>query len=152
MNGRGIEGEIDAVHGQGGARLTPELRLHPPDRFDPRAIIRGWGTLTTEVAPRVAPILLLIRDAAIADPEMASLRSEMDAQRLERMTHNAASLAKAGHLRDGVSVEQAGEILWTYSSPQLYELLVLTRDWPLERYGSFIADAMIAALLPLSRE
>src|SRR5260370_29798175 len=24
---------------------------------DPRAIIRGWGTLTTEVAPRVAPIL-----------------------------------------------------------------------------------------------
>jgi len=38
--------------------------------------------------------------------------------------------------------------MWTYSSPELYELLVLTRGWPLERYGAFIADAMIAALLP----
>ena len=50
---------------------------------DPRAIIRGWGALTTEVAPRVAPILLLIRDAAAADPEMATLLAEMDDQRLK---------------------------------------------------------------------
>src|ERR1700704_129268 len=27
---------------------------------DPRTIIQGWGKLTTEVAPRVAPILLLL--------------------------------------------------------------------------------------------
>jgi hypothetical protein len=38
---------------------------------------------------------------------------------------------------------------WTYSSPQLYELLVLIRGWSLERYSTFLADAMIAALLPL---
>jgi len=113
---------------------------------DPRAILRGWGALTTEVAPRVAPILLLIRQAA-ADPEMAGLQAEMDGQRLKRMTHNARALARAGHLRDDLTVEGAGEILWIYSSPQLYELLVLLRGWPLERYGTFIADAMIAALL-----
>lgn len=114
---------------------------------DPRAIIRGWGTLTTEVAPRVAPILLLIRDAAVADPEMASLKAEMDRQRLGRMTHNAGNLAAAGHLRDDLTVEEAGEVMWTYSSPQLYELLVLIRGWSLRRYSAFIADAMVAALL-----
>jgi AcrR family transcriptional regulator len=114
---------------------------------DPREIIRGWGTLTTEIAPRIAPILLLVRAAAELNPEMASLLSELNAQRLERMTHNARNLATAHHLREDVTVELAGEILWTYSSPELYELLVLTRGWPLERYGSFIADAMIAALL-----
>jgi AcrR family transcriptional regulator len=121
--------------------------LHARER-DPRAIIRAWGTLTTEIAPRVAPILLLIRDVAAADPEMASLQAEMDSQRLDRMTHNAQNLANRGHLRPGITVERAGEILWTYSSPQLYELLVLFRGWPLVRYGTFIADAMIAALLP----
>jgi hypothetical protein len=31
---------------------------------------------------------------------------------------------------------------------RLYKLLVLRRGWPLERYGKFIAEAMIAALLP----
>ena len=39
-------------------------------------------------------------------------------------------------------------MLWTYSSPELYELLVLSRGWPAGRYATFIADAMIAALLP----
>jgi AcrR family transcriptional regulator len=124
--------------------------LHSTER-DARAIIRGWGALATEVSPRVAPILLLIRDAAAVDPEMASLRAEMDDQRLDRMTHNARGLAKAGHLRDDITVEQAGEILWTHSSPQLYELLVVIRGWPLERYRAFLTDAMIAALLPLDQ-
>jgi AcrR family transcriptional regulator len=115
---------------------------------DPREIIRGWGALTTEIAPRVAPILLLVRAAAAADPEMTRLQSEMSSQRLERMAHNARNLAAANHLREDLTVELAGEIMWTYSSPELYELLVLTRGWPLERYGAFVADAMIAALLP----
>jgi len=115
---------------------------------DPRAIIRGWGKLTTEIAPRVVPILLLVRTAAGADPEMADLQSELNAQRLERMTRNARNLAAANHLREKLTPERAGEIMWTYSSPELYELLVLTRGWPPERYGAFIADAMIAALLP----
>jgi AcrR family transcriptional regulator len=114
---------------------------------DPRQIIRGWGKLTTEVAPRVAPILLLVRAAATADPEMARLQSQLDAQRLKRMTENARNLANTGALHEGVTVKRAAEIMWTYSSPELYELLVLTRGWPLEQYGRFIAEAMIAALL-----
>lgn len=117
---------------------------------DPRSIIRGWGALTTEVAPRAAPILLLVRAAATTDPEIARLQAEMDDDRLARMTHNASNLFQAGHLRKGVTVEEAAGVLWTYSSPELYELLVLNRGWPLERYGRFIADAMIAALLPHS--
>jgi AcrR family transcriptional regulator len=118
---------------------------------DPRKIIRGWGELTAEVAPRISPILLLVRSAASADPEMAGLREEIDAARLSRMTSNARNLAAAGHLRDDVTVKQAGEVMWTYSSPELYEMLVLSRDWPVRRYGAFIAEAMIAALLPSER-
>jgi hypothetical protein len=79
---------------------------------------------------------------------MAALRAEMDTSRLTRMTSNAHNLAEAGHLRDDITAEHAGEVLWTYSSPELYELLVLGRGWPAERYATFIADAMIAALLP----
>lgn len=114
---------------------------------DPCKIIRGWGDLSAEVAPLVSPVLLLVRAAAIADPEMADLRAELDLGRLRRMTQNAARLAAAGHLRAGITAEEAGEVLWTYSSPELYELLVLDRGWPLTRYAAFISEAMIAALL-----
>jgi AcrR family transcriptional regulator len=122
-------------------------RMQATER-EARAILRGFGALSTEVAPRVAPIQLLARDAAAADPEMAGLYTEMQDQRLDRMTHNARNLAAAGHLRDGITVEHAGHVMWTYSSPELYELLVVRRAWPLERFGAFIADALIAALLP----
>jgi AcrR family transcriptional regulator len=115
---------------------------------DPRKIIRGWGRLSAEIAPLVSPILLLLRAAALTDPQMASLRGEIEASRLTRMIRNARTLADAGHLRAGMTTEHAGEIMWTYSSPELYELLVVSRRWPPQEYGIFIADAMIAALLP----
>lgn len=113
---------------------------------DPREIIRNWGDLTTEVAPRVAPILLLIRSAAATDPDMTRLLSQTDNQRLERMRHNARVLD--GHLRTGLTQAMAAEIMWTYSSPDLYDLLVDRRGWSIRRYGQFITDSMTAALLP----
>ena len=87
-----------ALAGEG--RIPAETRsdaLHSTEH-DPRHHPR-LGRTDDEVAPRVAPILLLIRDAAAADPEMASLQAEMDGQRLDRMIHNARNLAAAGHLR-----------------------------------------------------
>ncbi|MEA2210405.1 MAG: hypothetical protein QOF83_353 [Solirubrobacteraceae bacterium] len=137
----------EALTGEGPVPAEVRSDAMQAHERDPRQIIRGWGKLTTEVAPRITPVLLLVRAAATADPEMARLRSQLDAQRLERMTNNARNLANTGGLYGGVTVKRAGEIMWTYSSPELYELLVLTRGWPLEQYGTFIAEAMIAALL-----
>lgn len=137
----------EALTGEGPVPAETRSDAMQAAERDPREIIRGWAELTTEVAPRIAPILLLVRAAATADPAMARLHSQLNAQRLERMTHNALSLANAGSLRADVTVERAGEILWTYSSPEIYELLVLRRGWPLDGYGRFIADAIIAALL-----
>ena len=101
---------------------SDDLQASEPD---PRKIIRGWGRLSAEIAPRVSPILLLLRAAALTDPQMASLREEIEASRLSRMIRNARTLAEGGHLRDGMTTEHAGEIMWTYSSPELYELLVV---------------------------
>jgi AcrR family transcriptional regulator len=114
----------------------------------PRRILAAWGAFTTEISPRVAPILELARDAATSDPEIAALLDEISAARLERMTLNARGLLAAGHLRPGITVEQAADILWTYSSPELYGLLVIRRGWPAKRFGSFVGQALIAALLP----
>ncbi len=136
----GLAGE-GPVHAE--AR-SDALQIAEPD---PRAVMRGIGKLAAEVAPRVAPILLLVRDAAARDPDMATLKENLDNQRLERMKHNARNLARAGHLSDSITVQHAGEIMWVYSSPELYELLVIARGWRLERFGTFIADALTAVLL-----
>jgi AcrR family transcriptional regulator len=115
---------------------------------DPRRILTAWGTFTTEIAPRTAPILALARDAAASDPQIAVLLEEISAARHQRMTLNARRLAGAGHLRPGITIGEAADILWTYSSPELYDLLARQRGWPAEQYGRFIGQALIAALLP----
>lgn len=115
---------------------------------DPRKIIHGWTRLAMEVAPRGAPVALLVRDAAVTDPQMADLLEEMEQARLVRMTDNARRFADHGHLRPDLSVEDAGVVMWTYTAPVLYELLVLKRGWSVERFADFTADALSAALLP----
>ncbi len=114
---------------------------------DPREIIRSWGQFVVEVMPRVAPILLLIRTAAGTDPEIQVLADELDDDRLRRMKQNAQRLRNGGHLRPGLGTAAAADVLWTYSAPELYELLVVRRGWSVARYGRFVADAMADALL-----
>jgi hypothetical protein len=41
--------------------------------------------------------------------------------------------------------------LWTCTSDELYDLLVVQRGWSLPRYARFLADFMITALLPPAR-
>jgi hypothetical protein len=50
-----------------------------------------------------------------------------------------------------VSVDDATDILWTCSAVEFYELLVLKRGWTRERFAAFIAQYMIATLLPADR-
>jgi hypothetical protein len=93
----------------------------------------------------------MLRHAAargrVAVYDRGGMLEEMDADRLRRMTKNARRLRDAGHLRAGVTLAHAADVLWSFSSPELYELLVLRRGWTAKRYGRFIADAMTQALL-----
>lgn len=115
---------------------------------DPREIIRGWGRLVSEVSPRISPLLLLAREAAAGDEEIARFLTGIEQERLERMTHNARNLAAANHLRADLTVRGAAELMWTYTSPEIYDLLVNRLSWTVDELGDFVARALIAALLP----
>lgn len=115
---------------------------------DPRKILRAFGAFVGEVAPRVVPILLLVREAARSDSDLAAVATEMDEQRLAGFTRDAQRLHDQGHLRQDIPVQEAGDILWAYCSPELYDLLVVRRGWSPDRFGSWVGEAYVAALLP----
>lgn len=115
---------------------------------DPRVQLRMYGEHLTDTFPRSGPVQLLVRDAAASDPAAADVWSEMLAERLTGMTYFARELAEHGHLRPDLSVDDARDILWTYNSAELFDLLVNQRGWSPDRYGRWVAEALIAALLP----
>lgn len=115
---------------------------------DPRARLRAFGAFVTEITPRAAPVMLLVRAAADSDAELGAIWTEMNSERLESMTRHAQRLSDDGHLRNGVSVEEACDVLWALCSPELYDLLARRRGWSAQRLGAWIGESYIAALLP----
>ena len=96
-------------------------------------------------ARQSVPVQLLARDAGAADPDAAAVWSQTRAELLDGMAQFARDLARTGQLR--VSAGAARDVLWTFYSPELYELLVLERHWSPSRYRSFVEDGVVAALL-----
>jgi AcrR family transcriptional regulator len=108
--------------------------------------LRLYGEHLAHTAPRHVPLQLVIRDAAGADPDAATVWAELLEERLRGMTMFAKDLHAGGHLREGVTAAQARDTLWVYSSAELYQLLVIQREWKPNRYGRWVADALISAL------
>ena len=149
----GKPGLVRAIYDRGlvGPEPVPAYRRADEMRereTDPRAIMRNWGTIASEVSSVVSPIERLIRAAAATDPDMAALLKAHHDTRERRARHHARFLKERGYLREGVSVAQATDILWTCTSDELYDLLVTQRGWSPSRFARFLADFMINALLP----
>jgi AcrR family transcriptional regulator len=115
---------------------------------DPRTKLRMFADTLAGILPRTAPIQLLIREAA-PYPGLDAVWQQIKFGRLMGMTDMANNLAAGGHLRSGITVEHARDILWTYSAPEIYELLVIERGHSTQDYAAFISSGTIAALLPV---
>ena len=149
----GKSGLVRAIYDRGlvGPEPVPAHRRADEMRereTDPRAIMRNWGTIASEVSSVVSPIERLVRAAAASDHDMAALLQAHNDLRERRARHHARFLKERGYLREGVSVAQATDILWTCTSDELYDLLVTQRGWSPPRFARFLADFMINALLP----
>lgn len=148
----GKTGLVEALYRQGllGSGSVPayqrsdSLRTNP----DPYEVAYGWSRLAMEVGPGISPIYLLVRDAALVDAGLSELLREMDDDRHVRMTENARYLEQAGHLRAGVDLEAAADLMWSATSPEMFELLVVRRGWSLERWADYIYGTVIGLLRP----
>ncbi len=111
----------------------------------PEQKIKLYADHLARVMPRVAPVQLLARDAAAADAGAADVWAQTRRETLGAMKLFAANLAETGRL--ATKPGETRDILFTYHAPELYELLVIERGWSAKRYGSFIAAALVGALV-----
>ncbi|GAA1546937.1 hypothetical protein GCM10009741_58140 [Kribbella lupini] len=58
----------------------------------------------------------------------------------------ATHLHATGQLRADLEADAVRDLLWTYISVEIYELLVLNRGWPLDRYTTWLTRALVSAL------
>ncbi len=107
-------------------------------------LLARHGRATLE---RRAPIDEVVRGAAAADPEIASLLDQGRAERLAGQRELLRILAGPDALRPGLTLEAAADILFAIGSPEVYRLLVAGRGWTPERFESWYADTIERVLL-----
>jgi AcrR family transcriptional regulator len=114
---------------------------------DPGEKLRLYGAHMARVGPRIMPLLLVVRDAAASDATAAALWSTLQKERLTGMSRFADQLESGRNLRAGVSRDEARDVLWTYNSLEIWDLLVRQRRWSVKRYGAWIGTQLTRALL-----
>jgi AcrR family transcriptional regulator len=116
---------------------------------DPRRKLAQYARHFRVTAARSMPLANVARQAAAADPSAAAVYAQLQRERLTGMGAFAAHLAAGKHLRRGLSADDARDVLWTYTSTEVYDLLVFQRGWSPARFERWQGEALIAALLPL---
>lgn len=132
------------------AAIPPEQRpavRKMAEEPDPRRVLELHAATQPGIHARSGPYNRVLIEAALADPELADVWRQLEAQRLAGMKRLAQRLHDLGALRPGLSVDQARDVLWTVNSHAVYDLLVVQRGWPPERYRDWIAATNVHALL-----
>jgi AcrR family transcriptional regulator len=147
-NKRSVLKEAVDVAAVGDDEPVPVLARPDAERaraeHDPRRAIELWTEFGREILTRVGPIMNVVRDAAVVDPDMAAQWAENNAQNASAFRVLATQLDAMSALR--VPVDEAVDILCALSGLEMY-LLLRSRGWSPQRWERFVVESLTHALL-----
>lgn len=115
---------------------------------DPNEYLAGFGVVAAQLLTRLGPLLaVVVQGAAAGDADLRALMATGDRERLIGARGWVGHLADLGALRPDLDRERAAEILWAVNSLTTWQLLVRTRGWTTDEYGSWLGRAAADLLL-----
>lgn len=135
----------------GDDQAVPMLERSAPQQMrrerSQRRQIAKLAAGVSQAVERARPIDDIMRTAAAVDPEIARLRARVQEERFTNMVTIAKWLQANGPLRGDRSVEEAGAIIWSLTSPEIHRLLRTERGWDLDQYRRWLEDTLARTLL-----
>lgn len=126
-------------------RPGPQAVLREPD---PRRRLELFAEDISHILERVAPLFEIMRMAAKTEPDIAGLLKTLLAERLTTMAQFVQAISAHDPLRQGLDRNQASEIVWTMTSPEVFRLLTVDLEWSRESYVRWLGDSLARLLLP----
>jgi AcrR family transcriptional regulator len=150
-NKRTLLSQLVDISIAGGADARPVLEQEWVGRMreepDPHRRIRMLATSGRAILERRAAVDDIVRAAASAEPEMASLRDLGKEQRFAGQRELLRIVVGGTGLRDGLAFDEAADILYALGSPDTWQLLVVDRGWSGARFESWYGETLARLLL-----
>jgi AcrR family transcriptional regulator len=106
-----------------------------------------YATAVAELQGRLAPLFLVLREAAAGHKELATLWRQITERRARNMRLLADDLMGTASVRADLTRDDIADIIWTMNSSEYYALLVFDRGWSASRFESWLLDAWTRLLL-----
>jgi AcrR family transcriptional regulator len=130
-----------------------ELELQQREAFqhvlaaaDADTLVARLAELSDQVHQRSWDVMEIVRGAAASDPEIAELHEQRRRARHVNQRSVAKRLRELGAIPAGTGVGTVADLLWLYTSPEAYRMLVVDRGWSSQRYRAWFRGAVAGIL------
>lgn len=114
---------------------------------DPESRLRLTAPIARQIHDAQSVTFDLLRGAGVVAPELAKLEQQRECLRYERQERMILSLSEAGALRPDLDVQRARDILWMFTSRDVYRMIVRERGWTSQQYQEWLADTLVRSLV-----
>jgi AcrR family transcriptional regulator len=112
----------------------------------PQERLRAWAAHTCAHLKDTSPVHAMIRGAADSEPFAADLHERLLTERLGLHTTRCRQFL-TGHLRTGLTVEQAAQRYSTLLSPELHHLVTRELGWSAAQHQQWVTALLETDLL-----
>jgi AcrR family transcriptional regulator len=113
----------------------------------PREQLRLLVTFNRHLFEQGADVLTTLRQAGTGEGDTAAVWREGEERRRRGQARYVHEWGAQQMLRAGLEERKAGDILWTFTGPDVYRLLVEESGWSAAQYESWLMATLGALLL-----
>jgi AcrR family transcriptional regulator len=118
------------------------------EEADPVRQLRLYAGTQPGIWSRVGPLLRVLDAAADGDPSLAALREQLADERRSGLRAGLGRLLhQRGALRQGLTADRAGDVVYAVCAPATYDALVRDCGWSEDEYRAWLTQTLVAGLL-----
>jgi AcrR family transcriptional regulator len=129
-----------------GARYA-EIARQAEKARDPEEILRITASISRVILDTERDEIGLMRGVSALSPELKAIETELETVRFKLQEARARILARSVPAARRLGLARVRDILWMYTGRDVYRMLVLERGWSSDEYESWLAAALIKALM-----
>jgi len=113
---------------------------------DPVAMLVQTAAISRAIYDSEAQAMGLMRGVSAFSPTLREQEAKFEKLRFDMQKVRLELLFARSLQRPGIDLVSARQILWMYTSRDIYRILVVDCKWPPDRYQSWLAETLVATL------